>query len=336
MALLLIKKLRLIFLIVISIILLISCGGSSIKKGSVVEYKLQLITQNAETEPAYRGALAFAKKLDELSSGMMTVEFTKIENVTSVQTLIEPVRSGEFDIVIIGYGTLSYAIPELELISQAYVVTDYQNFIKTLDYEYGEKMDREIKKLGLVPSEIWFLGTRHVTSNYPINSLANFRGLRLRTPPTEANIAFAESMGAIAIPTSLSEIYNVLKTQYIQAQENPLSTIEAHKIYELQKCIAMTGHSITASSLFINKDTYDSFSAEQEAWYNEAVEYGRRICSNIVVREEEFLLEKFEKEYGMTITYPDRNELRKAMHPHYDKIEEKFGKDSIYSLVAIE
>ncbi len=333
------KKIIIAFLISLTTILSVSCNGNAslkIKKGSQSEYKLQLITQNIETEPVYKGALAFANKLEELSGGTMTVEFTKVENIREMQRLIEPVISGEFDIVIVGYSTLAYAIPELEIIAQAYVVTDYQNYIKTLDYDYGNKMDKEIAKLGLIPSEIWFLGTRHVTSNNPINSLQDFRGLRLRTPPTDANIAFAESMGAIAIPTSLSEIYNVIDSKFVQAQENPLSTIEAHKLYKVQEYLAITGHSIAASSLFINKNTYNSFSTQQEAWYNEAVEHGRKVCYNIVSREEIYLLEKFEKEYGMTITYPDRSALREAMHSHYDKLEEKFGKDSVYSLVAIE
>lgn len=332
---------KIVYVLLLSSIVYISCGSGDNKKpkvakGSISEYKLQLITQNSETEPVYRGALAFAQKLDELSGATMSVEFNKIENVTQVQSLIEPVIEGEHDIVIIGYTTLSYIIPELELIAQAYVVTDYKNYIKTLDSDYGRRMEQEIKKIGLVPSEIWFLGTRHVTSNTPIYSLDDFRGLRLRTPPLNANMSFAEAMGSIALPTSLSAVYNFLDKKFINAQENPLSTIEAHKIYELQKCIAITGHLITASSLFINKSVYDSFSEEQETWYNEAVEYGRMVSSNIVIEEEAYLLEKFQNKYGMIVTYPDRNELREAMYPYYNKIEEDFGEDSIYSLVEIE
>ncbi len=327
---------KIVCILLLSGIMCISCGQPTIKKGSVEKYELRFITQDTESSPVYRGAVAFAEKLYELSSGTMTVKFNKVKNVTSIETLIDPVISGEYDIVITGYANLSYAIPELELIAQAYVVTDYENYIKTLDYEYGEKMDDEIAKLGLLPSEIWFLGTRHVTSNNPIYSLKDFRGLRLRTPPLNATVAFAESMGAIALPTSLSEIYNVLNSKFVNAQENALSTIEAYKIYEVQKCIAITGHSIGASSLFANKNTYDSFSAKQEAWFNEAVEHGRQVCYSIVAEEEEYLLGKFQNEYGMTVTYPDRDELRKAMYPHYDKIEKIYGENSIYSLVAIE
>ncbi len=324
-------------LLLIPSMLCISCGKESrIKKGSVDKYVFQFLLQDAENSPVYKGSLAFAQKLNELSGGTMTVEFNEADNVTDISKLIEPVISGEFDIAITEYTYLAYAIPELELIAQAYVVTDYDNFIKTLDSDYGRNINKAILKLGLVPSEIWFLGTAHVTSNDPIYSLTDFRGLRLRTPPSDANVAFAESMGAVAMPTSLSGLYNALKTKYINAQENPLSTAEAHKIYELQKYIAITGHSIRASSLLINKKIYDSFSEQQEAWYKEAAQYGREICSQIVAEEEEYLLEKFQHEYGMTVTYPNIDELKKAMYPIYDKIEEKYGKGSVYSLVAIE
>ncbi len=327
----------LIVCVLLSVLLFVSCGNkSSVKKGSISEYKLRLLTQDAEIAPVYRGALAFAKKLDELSGGTMTVEFYQVGHINHVSELIDPVIAGEFDIVITGYGYLSYAIPELELIAQAYVVTDYQNFIKTLDSDYGRKMNREIARKGLVPSEIWFLGTRHTTSNTPINSLADFRGLKLRVPPVESSAAFAESMGAIVTPISLAKLYDSLKSKYVLAQENSLSTIEAHKLYEVQKYLAMTGHLITAATLFVNKNTYDSFSKEQEEWYNEAVEYGRQVCYDIVAEEESSLLDKFQNEYGMIVTYPDREQLREAMYPRYDKLEAQFGKDTVYNLVAIE
>lgn len=298
----------------------VSCNKSTIKKGSISEYKLQLLTQDHETSHAYKGALAFAQKLEELSGGTMTVEFNNIESISHLSELIDPVRKGEFDIVITGYGYLSYAVPELELIAQAYVVTDYENYIKTLDSDYGRKITKEINKIGLVPSEIWYMGTAQITSNTPLNSLADFKGLRLRVPPADANIAFAEAIGTIALPTSLSGVYNALNSKFINAQSNPISTIEIYKLYELQKYIAMTSHFVRASSLFINKKMYDSFSAEQEAWYNEAVEYGRQVCYDIVTEEEAYLLDKYQNEYGMIVTYPNIDELREAMHPIYDKI----------------
>ncbi len=327
------KKLSIVF---VFIILCVGCSGSRIKKGSIKEYRLQLMTQDTENSPSFKGISAFAQKLEELSGGTMTLSISNIGYINHVSELINPVIAGEFDIALSIYDYLSYAIPELELIAQAYVTTDYENYIKTLDSDYGRKMNREIAKIGLIPSEIWFLGTRHTTSNYPINSLADFRGLKLRVPPIDSSIAFARSMGAIATPINLSELYNSLRLQYVHAQENSLSTIESHKLYEIQKYIAITGHSLTAGTLFLNKKVYDSFSAEQEAWYNEALEYGRQVCYDIVADEEEYLLDKFQNEYGMIVTYPDRNELREAMHSHYDEIEEKFGKGRIYSLVAIE
>ncbi len=318
-------------------ILLISCGnGSNVKKGSIKRYELNLITQDAKTSPTYQGALAFSQKLEQLSSGTMSVKFNDAGDITELSSIVEPVISGKFDIVILGYANLYYAIPELELIAQAYVIRDYEHFLKVLDSDYGDRMNKAFYNVGLIPSDIWYVGSRHVTSNNPLNSLSDFRGLRLRTPPLQATVNFAEAIGAIAMPTSFAGLYNSLKQGYVSSQENPLTVIEAAKIYELQKYIALTGHSISASTLFINKKVYESFSAEQEAWYNEALEYGQKVCNDLVFEQEKTLLEKFEKENGMTITRPNRSELQAAMKPLYEQLEQRFGEGSVYNLIEIK
>jgi TRAP-type C4-dicarboxylate transport system substrate-binding protein len=41
---------------------------------------------------------------------------------------------------------------------------------------------------------------------------------------------------------NFSEVYNALKTKFVDGQENPLSLIEANKFYEVQKYVSVTNH----------------------------------------------------------------------------------------------
>ncbi len=332
------KKVVLFCFVLLLMLIGISCSDSNrIKKGSVAEYNLKLIMQNAADSPPHMGIIAFAEKLEEISGGTMTIDITLIATINSIKELIEPVLSGETDIVLTGYGysDLSYKIPELEIFGQSYIFRDYEHFLEWRETEHAQKLRLSLNKIGIFNTKSWYFGVRHTTSNNPINSLANFRGLRLRVPPIDSSVAFAEAMGAIPVPIGFGGFYDALKTKTVHAQENPLSLIESSKIYEVQKYIAMTGHSISLALPIINKKVYDSFSQQQAAWYNEAAEYGRQVCYDITIEEERQLLDKFQNEYGMIVTYPDVEELRSAMKPHYDKLEEKYGKGTVYSIVGM-
>ena len=48
--------------------------------------------------------------------------------------------------------------------------------------------------------------------------------------------------GATAMTINFSEVYNALKTKFVDGQENPLSLIEANKFYEVQKYVSVTNH----------------------------------------------------------------------------------------------
>ena len=67
------------------------------------------------------------------------------------------------------------------------------------------------------------------------------KGLKIRVPDVPAYMATPKSCGANPTPIAFAEVYLALQNGTVDAQENPLTTIEAKKFYEVQKAIMMTG-----------------------------------------------------------------------------------------------
>src|SRR5258706_3675884 len=61
---------------------------------------------------------------------------------------------------------------------------------------------------------------------------------------------FPRAVGANPTPIAFAEVYLALQNGTVDAQENPLPTIDAKKFYEVQKYIILTGH-ITESLVTI-------------------------------------------------------------------------------------
>ncbi len=298
--------------------------------------QLSLVTQDTIGSPYDKGYNAFAIKLSELSGGTMTVSISQLMNMGTISDMFNAICEGTVDIVTLGYCDKSNIIPKVRIIGEAYVISDYEHLLKVLDSDYGKEMEEKYNELGVITSSVWYAGLRQVTSNKPINSFADFSGLRFRAAPADISISFAENMATIVTPIKFSELYDALESNEVEAQENPLSIIEARRLHRVQNYLALTDHIVSTTAVFINKDKYESFTSEQKAWYDEAIEYGKEVCNTIVYEEEATLLNKFETEYGMTITRPNKDELRNAMKPHYNKLEEQFGNGSVYSLIEME
>src|SRR5439155_20083714 len=87
-----------------------------------------------------------------------------------------------------------------------------------------------------------YYGARQVTSNRPIVKPEDMKGLKIRVPDAPAYLAFPKALGANPTPIAFAEVYLALQNGTVDAQENPLPTIEAKKFYEVQKNISLTGH----------------------------------------------------------------------------------------------
>ena len=99
-------------------------------------------------------------------------------------------------------------------------------------------------KAGLVPMErMWDLGFRQTTtSNRPVNVAADLDGLKLRTPIAPSLISMFRALKAAPVGMQFGDVYSALQTHIVDGQENPLSQVEAGKLYEVQKYVSMTNH----------------------------------------------------------------------------------------------
>lgn len=322
-----IKKILIMATCILLACMMISCGGSNDKQAKASQnVSLIFATQDIPGSPTYTGYMAFQQKLAELSSGTMSIEFVQMTKYGSIQEMIEACLGGAFDMTSVGYTDLDYAIEDLFILSV--VARDLDHYITILDSPFGQNIQAQFYDVGVVASAPWYVGTRRTTSNIPINTLSNFEGLKFRIVANDAGEAFAQFAkqgGAELVPMGFQQLLAALRDGEIDAQENPLSTIEVAKIYEHQKYLAMTEHATACAGIFLNKAKYDQFSAEQKMWYNEAMSHGIETALAITLQNEVDLIDKLKTEYGMTVTYPNLDDIRAAMKPYYDSLVEKYG-----------
>lgn len=300
---------------------------------AMAQTTLRIGTQLPETHPSYLGTLEVKKKLEELSKGTMTLRIFPNSQLGDFKAMVAQVQAGELDAVSAGYPDMSYIIPELKLIGAPYVISNYDHLRAVIKSPYGKKMDIKFQEKGIRVLDVWYEGARHTTANKPINSIDDMKGLKLRTPNVPFLIAYAKAVGATPAPVAFAEVYLALQTKQVDAQENPLPTIESAKLYEVQKHIALTGHFIASSAMLLSEKTWAKLTPEQRQWVSDATLVGGKFASQMVAEKEKSLIDGF-KARGIAFTQPDTTPFRAAMKGYYDELEAEFGKGEIQKIVA--
>ncbi len=290
-------------------------------------------TQLPETHVVYKGILEVKRKLEESSKGTMTLKIFPGAQLGDFKAMVGQTQAGDLDITMTGYPDMSYIIPELKLIGAPYVVSSYEHLQKVVKGPYGQRMDTKFREKGVHLMDVWYEGTRHTTANKPINSMADLKGLKMRTPNVPFLIAYAQAVGATPAPVAFAELYMALQTKQVDAQENPLPTIEATKVYEVQKHIALTGHFIASSAILVGDKALKKLNPTQKQWLEEAILAGGKVVTAGVMKSETDLVAFF-KSKGLGVTTVDTAPFRAAMKPYYDTLETEFGKGEITRIMA--
>jgi TRAP-type C4-dicarboxylate transport system substrate-binding protein len=129
-------------------------------------------------------------------------------------------------------------------------------------------------------------------------------GLKMRVPDVPAYLAMPRACGANTAPIAFAEVYIALQNGTVEAQENPLTTIEAKKFFEVQKNIVLTGHIVDHLNTIVSKTRWASLSDEDKEIFTEVMrEAATRATQKIVEREKELV--QYFKDEGLTVTEVD-------------------------------
>lgn len=283
----------------------------------------------------YNSAKMLADTLDEMSNGELKLSLYPSAQLGDDRAMLQQLSMGDLDFTYAEFGRMGLWIPRAEAVTLPYVARDFDHLRRMFDSEFGQGVREEmLTKFSWRALDTWYNGTRETTSNRPLNSIADFKGLKLRVPNAKPNLNYAKLSGASPTPMAFSEVYLALQTNAVDGQENPLPTIKTMKFYEVQKNLAMTNHIVNDQMVIISDSTWQKLSDEEKEIVQKAVKKAGEVHTATVKKQEAELVSFFEKE-GVNVTYPDLAPFREAMQPLYKEFEEKVGQPIVEKLAAM-
>jgi len=138
------------------------------------------------------------------------------------------------------------------------------------------------------------------------------KGLKIRVPDAPAYLAFPKALGANATPIAFAEVYLALQNGTVDAQENPLPTIEAKKFFEVQKHISLTGHIVDSLLTVLSGQLWIKLSADDKKAFTEVLEEAADKAGREIIASELRLVDEFKKK-GNNVIVDDKAAFREAV-----------------------
>lgn len=285
--------------------------------------------------PYHEAALRAAAEFEKATNGKFKIEVFPASQLGKEVALNEGLSLGTVDIIYTGMGFMGQSYPPISISDYPFTLRDHDHWKAYATSDLFRELAGEYTKVtGNLVASMTYYGARHVTSNKPILTPEDMVGLKIRTPNAPAYQLFPKATGANPTPMAFSEVYLALQQGVVDAQENPLPTIQFKKFYEVQSNINLTGHitnslAVLVSPITVNK-LGDDYAVLQEI-LGEASDW----ASGKIVESENNLAGWF-REQGVTVNEVDRAPFIAAVAPHLKGEETPFSAELYDKLQAIK
>ena len=287
------------------------------------------------SEPYHTAALWAADEIAKRTSNRYQVEVFPASTLGKESDINQGLTLGTVDIIYTGQLFAGRLYGPVAIGGAPYMFRDFSHWKAYANSGlFQELAEGYRKKSGNKMLAITYYGERHVTSNKEIRTPEDIKGLKIRVPDAPLYTMFPRAVGANPTPIAFAEVYLALQSGTVDAQENPLPTIEAKKFYEVQKYIVLTGHITDALITIVGGPTWNKLSDADKKVFDAVLKEAAARATSEIIEKEKQLGAEFEKR-GKTVIRVDRKPFREAtvkLHNGPDATWDKATYDKLQAL----
>jgi tripartite ATP-independent transporter DctP family solute receptor len=299
------------FTIKVAVACLLATGAMGTMGIANAQTKLKWAHVYETSEPYHKWSVWAAEEFKKRTNGRYEIQVFPASSLGKESDINQGLQLGTVDIILTGASFASRAFPRLAVNYYPFTFRDADHVLKYAKSDIFKELAAGYTKAtnGNVVTALTYYGVRHTTSNKAFKNCDEMKGLKIRVPDAPAYTAMPKACGANPTPIAFAEVYLALQNGTVDAQENPLPTIEAKKFYEVQKHIILTGHIADALLTVVSPMTIAKMSpADQKILAEVTQESADKSSADIRKREAE-LEQEFAKK-GLNIIKVDRADFQ--------------------------
>ena len=268
------------------------------------------------SHPLHEGAEMAAKLFAKRTDGRHSIAVFPASSLGKESDINEGLSLGTVDIIYTGAGFAGSIYGPISMTDFPFTLRNLKHWKSYTESDLFDEIAKGYSKAagGHEIKAVSYYGSRHVTSNKPILKPADMKDLKIRVPNAPAYVLFPKAVGANPTPMAFAEVYLALQQGVVDAQENPLTTIQAKKFHEVQSNINLTGHITNSTFTVVSGVTLGKLSdADKKVLEDVLVETADWVTEQIVDAESK--LADWFRSQGTKVNEVDRGPFIKAVAP---------------------
>jgi tripartite ATP-independent transporter DctP family solute receptor len=311
-------------------------GLASVAGTAEAQTKLKWAHVYETSEPFHTESVWAAQEIAKRTDNRYQIDVYPASQLGKETDINQGLTLGTVDIIISGPSFAARTYPPIGVGYYPYTFKGPEHLLAFAKSDVFKKLVQEYEeKSGHHMAALTYYGTRHTSSNEKFTTCQEMSGLKMRVPDNQAYLATPRACGANTAPIAFAEVYLALQNGTVEAQENPLTTIEAKKFYEVQKYIILTGHIVDHLSTIFSKSLWNKLSDEDKQIFEQvALEAAERATKKIQQREAELI--PFFKDKGLEVIEVNKAEFEEAVHKYTSVEDMKYRQEDWEAIQALK
>lgn len=273
---------------------LLGAGFASISPSYGADLIMKVAHSAAPGEARDVGAHVFADAINKHNSCSIKVQVYPASQLGGSNDMIQLLQLGSVESTLLPASFLVGFQPLLGLMDLPYYLPDDpQQLLKVHHSQAMKDLLQTTTEKGLVSINIWHTGYKEWTGPRPMVKPEDYKGLTARVMPSQVLAEQNRLLGLQNVSMNFGETYSALQNGTIQAQDNPITLIEAMKFYEVQKYMSMTDHGTLDQVFIISRKWWDKLTPTCQDEIRTAAESASKTSFETTYRDIEKALKVF-------------------------------------------
>jgi TRAP-type transport system periplasmic protein len=268
-------------------------------------------SHNANADEPYNlGMLKMGELLKAKTGGKAEIQVFPNAQLGDEMESIQGTQLGTVDLAVTSNELLVNFVPDMSVFSLPFVFKDAEQMDKALsNAAVRDYVNAALAKKGFRLVGFFSAGTRHIMTKKPVNSMADLKGMKIRTMQTPAHLDSFRGFGANPTPMAYTELYGALETGVVDGAEAANTNYDSKKFYEVAPNWAILGWVELVAPVVMGEARFKALPADVQKALTEAgteaAEVQRAAYRESDKKRYDDLIKK-----GVNVTKPDDKPFR--------------------------
>lgn len=234
--------------------------------------KIRWVLAHEPIELFIRAGLSFAENVRKATQGAVEVEVMTVSEYSkkynsgipvSRHSLLDLMDQGRIEMSQMYTTSLSKFHHDMSVLDLPFLFENHEHASRVLDGSIGKSLFAGLAEKTSIQGLAFTYsgGYRMITAKNPINSIEDFKGLKIRTAHSAVAEATFAAVGAQAIPMDLEDLNEAMDDGHLNGGESTYPRFFSMKQNEVSTVVNDTQHSLFLTSILANSKFWNSLDA---------------------------------------------------------------------------